>query len=115
MSERYEYATKSLDGTWTPCDTELNAWLDRATAVLGGQPLSVVAFDDEGAAHVIKGVAYHVLTLALLAMDARLRPSGCYRDRADEVYAVLATGHDDGVTELRRAFRLGAQRPWLVE
>jgi hypothetical protein len=116
VSQRHEYAIKSADGTWAPCDAELNTWFDRITAAGGGQPLTVVAFDEYGDAHTITGTAWHVLHMALMAMDARLRPGGCYRDRADEIYALLAGGpmHADGIQELRQVFRLGAQRPWLA-
>jgi len=71
--------------------------------------------DEHGDPHTLSFAASHVLSLALLAMDARLRPGECYRERADEFYAVLAGAfHRDGVQELRRVFRLGANRPWLV-
>jgi hypothetical protein len=111
MSEAF--AMRRADGTWAPCDDELNAWLDRIAAARGGQPFTIIAFTEDGEAEVIAGAAYHVLHLALMAMDARLRPERGYRERADEIYAVLAGGLKDGIQELRRVFNLGAKGPWL--
>jgi hypothetical protein len=112
-----EYAIRQPDGSWAPCDSELNGWFDRISAAGGAQPLTVIAYDEDAEAHVISGFSYHVLFMALMAMDARLRPERGYRERADEIYMALATcdpNGQKGVQELRRVFRLGVQRPWPV-
>lgn len=78
------------------------------------EPLSVTVRDENGQVHTLSWSATQVLHLALLAMDARLRPGGCYKERADEIYAVLAAGSKKGVQELRKIFMLGARKPWLM-
>lgn len=109
------FAMRLPDNTWQPCDEELNQWLDRIAAARGGQPLTVIAFNEDSEAAVIAGNAWRVLHLALMAMDARLRPERGYRERADEIYAALAGGpaFEEGIQELRRVFQLGAKRPLL--
>jgi hypothetical protein len=117
MTSRSEFAIRQPDGTWAPCDVELNRRINDAMEDFErGLPGSVTVRDEDGNPHTLSGAADQVLYLALLMMDARLRPGGCYREKADEIYALLAAGplHADGVQELRRVFQLGAKRPWLV-
>jgi hypothetical protein len=125
----YAFATRCPDGTWSPCDErqnptlsraleeELNPTLSRVSHALedpAGLPGSITMRDENGEAHTLSHAAAEVLYLALLAMDSRLRPGGCYREKADELYAVLAAGHQEGIQELRKVFRLGAKSPWLT-
>src|SRR4051794_17918179 len=111
---RHAFAMRQDDESWAPCDAELNEWLDRTLAARGGQPLTMIHFNEDGQTDVISGGAYHILSLALQAMDARLRPERGYREKADQIYTILAGGFEEALQELRRVFKLGAQGPFKV-
>jgi hypothetical protein len=111
-----KFGMQQPDGSWAPCNRTLNRQLAQALHDFAGTPNSITVRDEYGEAHTLSFAAGHVVHLALLALDARLRPGGCYREKAHELYTMLATTfHADAIGELRRVFHLGGKRPWLVK